>query len=138
MLITSADIDEVLAPVPDAAYTRAGHVARCCPGTRKDVIAEIIQQIDQHSDHPICWLNGPAGYGKSAIAQAIAERYAAQGRLAASFFFLRGAGDRSTFARLIPTLSHQLSIAAADTKPVIQVVIDRELHNHISTSFNNW
>src|SRR6202167_3410450 len=111
MLITSADIDEVLAPVPDAAYTRAGHVARCCPGTRKDVIAEIIQQIDQHSDHPICWLNGPAGYGKSAIAQAIAERYAAQKRLTASFFFFRGAGECSIISRLIPTISHELSIS---------------------------
>jgi hypothetical protein len=128
VLITSSDIDEILAPVPDAAHSRSGPKARCHPGTRENVIMEIIQQIDEHGDKPICWLNGPAGYGKSAIAQAVAERYYAQKRLAASFFFLRGAGDRSTIARVIPTISHQLSIAVPHTKPLIQHVIDHELH----------
>ena len=87
-----------------------------------------MRRIDEHSDQPICWLNGPAGYGKSAIAQAIAERYAAQGRLGASFFFLRGAGDRSTISRVIPTISHQLSITVPATKSLIQRIIENEPH----------
>ena len=130
LIIPSSDfasIHEILAPVADASYSRSGHVAKCHPGTREGVITKIMRQIDEHGDKPICWLHGPAGYGKSAIAQAIAERYAAQGRLAASFFFLRGAGDRSAIARLIPTISYQLSIAVPAMKPLIQCVIETEL-----------
>src|ERR1700734_973783 len=126
VLITSSDINEILAPVPDAAYSRRGPVARCHPGTRENVISEIIRQVEEYGNHPICWLNGPAGSSKSAIAQAIAEPYAAQSRLAASFFFLRGAGNRSIIGRLIPTISHQLSIAIPATKPFIQNVIECE------------
>jgi hypothetical protein len=44
-------------------------------------------------------------------------------RLAASFFFLRGAGDRSRIACLIPTLAYQLSISIPTTKPFIQLVL---------------
>jgi hypothetical protein len=124
--MASSDMNEILAPVPNAAYSRGGHVARCHPDTRENVIAEIIRQVDEPSNHPICWLNGPAGYGKSAIAQAIAEWYAAQHRLAASFFFLRGEGNRSIIAHLIPTISHQLSIAVPATKPLIESVIKSE------------
>jgi cytidylate kinase len=113
--------------VVDAAYHRSGPVSRCYDGTREDVIAEIIQWVDE-DDHPICWLKGPAGSGKSAISQAIAEQCAAKGRLAGSFFFFRGAGDRSTIARLIPTLSHQLSTSVPGTKPLIQSVIESEPH----------
>ena len=56
----------------------------------------------------MCWLSGPAGYGKSAISHAIAEHYDREGRLVGNFFFFRGAGDRSTLAGLVPTLSYQL------------------------------
>src|ERR1700729_1880185 len=122
----SSDIIEILKPVTDAAYNRSGPVARCHKGTREKVIAEIMRLIDEHGDQPICWLNGPAGYGKSAIAQAIADQYARRRRLAASFFFLRGAGDRSVIAHLIPTISHQLSIAVPDTKQWIELVIKHE------------
>jgi hypothetical protein len=59
-------------------------------------------------------------YGKSAISQAVAEMYAAQGRLAASFFFLQGAGNRSVITGLIPTIASQLSVSFAATKPFIQ------------------
>ena len=86
----------MLRPVSNATHTRAGHVARCDPGTRLKVIAQIRQWLDDHDNDKravICWLNGPAGYGKSALAQTIAESYAAEGCLLGSFFFLRGAGE---------------------------------------------
>jgi hypothetical protein len=77
-------------------------------------------------DSPICWLKGPAGSGKSAISQSIAERYAATYSLAASFFFFRGAGDRSKITRFIPTLAYQLSLSIPATKPWIQRVLRDE------------
>jgi len=100
-------------------------VSRCHRGTREDVIAQIKQWVEE-GDHPICWLNGPAGSGKSAISQTIAEWYAARNRLAGNFFFLRGAGDRSIITRLIPTLAHQLCISVPATKPLIRKVLNSE------------
>jgi len=123
--LVNPDLNDLLAPVTDATYSRSGPVARCHPGTREDVIAEIKQWVKK-GDHPICWLNGPAGSGKSAISQTIAEWYAAKNRLAGNFFFLRGAGDRSIIARLIPTLAHQLAISVPATKPSILQVLKGE------------
>ncbi|TEB09417.1 hypothetical protein FA13DRAFT_1107779 [Coprinellus micaceus] len=51
----------------------------------------------------ILWIYGYAGCGKSAISQAVAEQLAQDGRLAASFFFFRGSGDRS---RIRPICQH--------------------------------
>jgi hypothetical protein len=116
----------LLRPVSNATHTRAGHVARCDPGTRIEVIAQIEQWLNGSGKRAaICWLNGPAGYGKSALAQTIAERYAANGRLLGSFFFLRGAGERSHISRLVPTLAHQISLSVPAAKPSLE----RALHD---------
>ncbi|KIM71709.1 hypothetical protein PILCRDRAFT_750317 [Piloderma croceum F 1598] len=116
---------ELLAPV-DAAYNRNGPIAKCLQGTREQLIATIVRWIDGDRDRPICWLNGPAGSGKSAVSQTVAEFCDAHHRLAASFFFLRGAGDRSRIARLIPTLAYQLSISIPATKPFIQQMLRKD------------
>jgi len=119
----------LLRPLSDATHTRAGHVPRCDPGTRLAVIAQIRQWLDGHANDKravVCWLNGPAGYGKSALAQTIAECYAAERRLLGSFFFLRGAGERSRISRLIPTLAHQISLTVPGAKPLIERAIEDE------------
>lgn len=118
---------DVLAPAIGASHTRSGPVARCLEGTRQKVIAEIIRQFEEHN-HPICWLKGPAGYGKSAISQSVAERYDAQKRLATSFFFLRGAGDRdrSVIGRLITTIANQLTVSVPSTKQYILNAVENE------------
>ena len=108
-----------LRPVSNATHTRSGPVAKCNPGTRLEVIKKIRKWLGTRDKQSVCWLNGPAGYGKSALSQTIAERYADQGRLLGSFFFLRGAEDRSHIARLIPTLAHQISISFPATKLLI-------------------
>ena len=119
----------MLKPVSNATHTRAGHVARCDPGTRLEVIAQVREWFDGSDNDRravVCWINGPAGYGKSALAQTIAECYAAEGRLLGSFFFLRGAGERSRISRLIPTLAHQISRTVPGTKPSIESAIEDE------------
>ena len=122
VLAATPDLYQLLAPVDDASHTRSGQVVACLQGTREDVIGAIRQCI-KGSDRPICWLRGGAGFGKSAIAQTVARHYAAKGRLLGSFFFLRGAGDRSIIARLIPTLAYQLTFSIPATKPLIQNVL---------------
>lgn len=115
----------LLAPV-DAGYNRGDQVATCLIGTRKELIAKIERWIDHDKDHPICWLNGPAGSGKSAVAQTIAEHCNDNRRLAASFFFFRGSGYRSKFERFIPTLAYQLSLSVPATEPFIRRVLQSE------------
>ena len=117
----------MLRPVSNATHTRAGHVARCEPGTRLEVITEIKEWLnDSDNRAPVCWLNGPAGYGKSAVAQTIAEHYAAKGRLLGSFFFLRGAGERSHISCLIPTLAYQISLSIPAAKPLLERALRHE------------
>jgi NACHT domain len=110
----------------DAGYRRSsGPVARCLHGTRERLIGDVVQWVDSGSDRPICWLNGPAGSGKSAVSHSIAELCNIRNRLAASFFFFRG-GDRSRIARFIPTLAYQLSVSVPATKPFMQRVLQRD------------
>jgi hypothetical protein len=119
------DLNQLLLPVEDAAFSRSGPVPKCHDGTRKELIANI-QQWAQGTGSPVCWLNGPAGSGKSAVSQTIAEWCVHKNRLAASFFFLRGGGDRSSIAHFIPTLAYQLSMSFPATKPHIQLAIQSE------------
>ena len=58
---------------------------------------------------PVYWLNGLAGTGKSTIAQTIAERIFADGRLGASFFCSRDFEDRRSLRYIFPTLAFQLA-----------------------------
>jgi hypothetical protein len=57
------------------------------------------------------------------VSHSIAELCDIHNRLAGSFFFFRGAGDRSRIARFIPTLAYQLSVFVPATKPFMQSVL---------------
>lgn len=65
------------------------------------------------------WLYGPAGSGKSAIAQTIAELCQEAGILAASFFFSRSVPMRNEKTYLIPTLVYQLIFSIPETAEYI-------------------
>jgi hypothetical protein len=62
----------------------------------------------------ILWLYGPAGAGKSAIAQTLAETFSERNMLAASFFFSRGNGDLSVLQHFFITIAHQLAEAVPE------------------------
>jgi hypothetical protein len=115
----ASDLYNLLAPV-GAACNRSGPVDKCLDGTRKELIMKIKQWIDGDPDHPICWLYGPAGSGKSAVAQTVGEYCDSNNQLAASFFFLREVQNRSTSAHLVLTLAYDLSISVPATRPLIQ------------------
>ena len=115
---------ERLNPVQDAAFNEDGaRASKCMPGTRVDVI-EIIKKWAKEErgapKKPICWVNAAAGFGKSAIAQTIAEWCAKEGILGSSYFFLRGSGDRSKISSLVPTLAYHLSRSLPSTKSFIE------------------
>ncbi|KDR71962.1 hypothetical protein GALMADRAFT_74368 [Galerina marginata CBS 339.88] len=94
---------------------------KCHPQTRVAVIQAIIDWIeDGQKTSFIMWLNGPAGAGKSAIAQEIAELFHKSGRLAASFFWSRYADGRNNEERLIASLAYQLLIAIPSMRAYVE------------------
>lgn len=69
------------------------------------------------------WLNGPAGAGKSAIAQTIAEICGENGELAASFFFSRTTPGRNTDKHLFATIAFQLALSIPDIKEAVNLAV---------------
>ncbi|RXW15567.1 hypothetical protein EST38_g10287 [Candolleomyces aberdarensis] len=71
----------------------------------------------------IYWLHGFAGSGKSAISLKIANVFEGSGRLLASYFFFRNAGDRSTLNGFAATLSSQLASVLPATMPLLEAAL---------------
>ena len=94
--------------------------SKCFEGTRVEVVEEIDDWADSPSDRHLCLLDGPAGFGKSAIARTVAHRWNDSKRLLGTFFFFRNSGDQSKGVRLVPTLSYQLTLSMPETKQSIE------------------
>jgi hypothetical protein len=103
------------AGTPEAVLDAAARFPppQCYPGTRTAVQDKLFAWLlDLLRRRSIVWLFGPAGVGKSAIAQTFAERAKDQGLLGAVFFFscTQDSDKRSDARRVIPTLACQLAI----------------------------
>jgi Cdc6-like AAA superfamily ATPase len=83
---------------------------------------EDISSSSDNNSSPILWLHGPAGAGKSAIAQTLCQKLEEEGRLGASFFFKREHPSRGHAKRLFATIAYQLALVVPD------------LNRHISQS----
>lgn len=82
----------------------------CHPGTRGEIQRELATWFDDAQRRwNMIWLTGPAGTGKSAVAQTFAESCAVKGRLGAAFFFSRP-NERDKPSTVIPTLAYQLAV----------------------------
>lgn len=114
---------------------------KCHPDTRKVVIKTItttwLEADNNNRDlcgggsaecchkKPILWLHAPAGAGKSAIAQSVADECcsAEPATLAAGFFFSRNAEERNTEKCLVATLAYQIARSIPAAKPFIENVV---------------
>ncbi|KAF9069784.1 hypothetical protein BDP27DRAFT_674400 [Rhodocollybia butyracea] len=107
----------------------------CHPGTREAILCDLEGWAVSNAPdvHAIQWLYGPAGAGKSAIAQTFAEACAKKGNLAGSFFFWRSDSSRDNPQRLFTTLAFQMALAIPGLRPIINAaVINNSL---VPTSF---
>ncbi|KAF9783107.1 hypothetical protein BJ322DRAFT_136413 [Thelephora terrestris] len=95
----------------------------CLKGTREAVLDEIESWSKDYSLSPVYWLNGLAGTGKSTIAQTIAERLFADGRLGASFFCSRDFEDRRDLRYIFPTLAIQLAHSHPEFRSILVALI---------------
>lgn len=71
------------------------------------------------------WMRGPAGVGKSAIAQTCAEKIQAAGRLGATFFFHRPNGWNDP-RKFIPTIAYQLTTKDSAYRDLVDTIILRD------------
>ncbi|GLB38197.1 hypothetical protein LshimejAT787_0500620 [Lyophyllum shimeji] len=147
------------AGTPHAAFNSAArHPPPCChPDTRKDLLGTIAawhaavrdgttwDQITP-KDRPglpeqrparILWLYGPAGAGKSAIAQTVAEICHEQKSLAASFFFTHGQHQHVAAHQFFPTIAHDISAHGLGLQDV-GVRIGRAVENDFQVFKKNF
>ncbi|KAF9071966.1 hypothetical protein BDP27DRAFT_1418543 [Rhodocollybia butyracea] len=118
----------------------------CHPGTREYILRELKNWVKQETpqvfpnDSSIRWLYGPAGAGKSAIAQTVAEACAKNGTLAGSFFFWRSDPSRNNPQRLFTTLALQIAGAIPGLRAIINSVVIKNppvLTSSIEVQFND-
>ncbi|KAJ7088709.1 hypothetical protein C8R44DRAFT_649363 [Mycena epipterygia] len=81
---------------------------------------------DEDPDSSILWLHGPAGSGKSAIAQSFCQTLEAEGRLAGSFFFKRGHPSRGNAKKLFPTIAYQVALLLPELNRFISQTMERD------------
>ena len=130
---SESDLAESLAPVDKM----------CFPGTRVAILREIEDWINSDASDAsrVLLLTGAAGTGKSAIAHTIAYRFAALGRLGASFGFNRNQKER-TPEKLIPTLAQDLADFDVNIYRGLCTVIERNkalrTSTRIETQFANF
>lgn len=101
------------ASIPEAAYDSSARDSppRCFPGTRRQYIQDITHWALASSHDtplPVFWMRGPAGVGRSAVAQTCAEIVKEAGKLGATFFF-SALNRRDDPKRFFTTLAYQIS-----------------------------
>ncbi|PPQ74805.1 hypothetical protein CVT26_004872 [Gymnopilus dilepis] len=118
-------VSHVHSTVPEALTQAAAHSAfhnsgarsdppRCHPNTRVAIQKKIMKWIrgldPETKRFSVMWLYGPAGSGKSAIAQTIAEMLDELRILLASFFFARSDPSRNCSRFLVATIAYQIAL----------------------------
>ncbi|KAJ7726423.1 hypothetical protein B0H14DRAFT_3519097 [Mycena olivaceomarginata] len=100
---------------------------QCHPDTRIAVQNTIHAWADEGGQaSSVMWLYGPAGAGKSAIAQTMAEKWAAEDALAAAFFFARWRAGGSSGKSLFPTIAYQLALQIPKLRTVIGMAVEAD------------
>lgn len=96
---------------------------QCNPGTRVQLRGRIVTWFqDSERAKALLWLNGPAGVGKSAIIQTVAESLAESNTLGATLFFSR-LNDRQDPQQVFITIAFQL----ATRIPAFQIYITERI-----------
>ncbi|KAF9254449.1 hypothetical protein L218DRAFT_847805, partial [Marasmius fiardii PR-910] len=108
------------------------------PGTREEILTRLCSWCeDASTGSRVFWVHGAAGVGKSAIAQALSEKYIQSGQLAAAFFFSRNDPTRDHLDPLIPTIAYQLATSPS-LGPHITPFINHILSSKSGMLNKNW
>ena len=136
-LSTSAEVLDisqklVLSKLPiatDAAFDSHAeeHNAQCHRNTRTELLHQIREWVDDPRGQCIFWLKGMAGTGKSTISRTVAQSFANDGKLGASFFFKRGEGERGHAGLFFTTIASQLISKEPRMAPFVREAINTDL-----------
>src|SRR5882757_9898426 len=138
-----AGIDLLLEASAPGAFHDSGErfdPPKCHPRTRIHILSKIMDWIVGAVgwDGFIMWLYGPAGAGKSAIAQTIAELCHARHILLASFFFSRTDPKRNNEKSLIASIAFQIALNLPEAKDAIETAVKGDhaiFHRSVETQF---
>ncbi|KDR67310.1 hypothetical protein GALMADRAFT_161715 [Galerina marginata CBS 339.88] len=101
---------------------------KCYQNTRVAVLKKVMDWIIGNFgwEEYIMWLYGPAGAGKSAIAQTIAEMCHQDRILLASFFFSRSDPKRNSVKTLAASLAYQVAVNLPQAKSLIEAIVEND------------
>ncbi|KAF7377533.1 NACHT domain-containing protein [Mycena sanguinolenta] len=98
---------------------------KCHAETRTQILEDLwLWSSEVNASNMTLWLQGPAGAGKSAIAQSFCQKLEAHYYLGASFFFKRGHPSRGIGNKLFPTLAYQLALCQPELKQAISGIVE--------------
>ncbi|KAJ7844483.1 hypothetical protein B0H13DRAFT_2676169 [Mycena leptocephala] len=119
-------IDILHRTVASAAIHHSGErfpQPKCHPETRMKMLQDLRDWAQDTARPNILWLHGPAGAGKSAIMQTLADELADAGKLGGSFFFKRDHTTRGNANALFTTIAYQLALNISWLRtPISQIV----------------
>ncbi|KZP30581.1 hypothetical protein FIBSPDRAFT_777346, partial [Athelia psychrophila] len=99
----------------------------CLPGTRQDLLKDIIDRLlTPSADQNVVWLHGAAGLGKSTLATTVAEYFRGLQRRGAFLFFDRNVPIESHPDRVIRTLAYQFAEHDHAFRSSVSAAIDRD------------
>ncbi|CAE6410693.1 unnamed protein product, partial [Rhizoctonia solani] len=102
----------------------------CTPGTRTDVLANLLAWAGGNNADAVYWLNGMAGTGKTTIAYSICKELASTGQLAASFFCSRLRQECRDVNLIIPSIAYQLARFSPQFQSALSAVIEKDRGAH--------
>ncbi|CAE6503943.1 unnamed protein product [Rhizoctonia solani] len=107
----------------------------CTPGTRVDVIANLLAWANGSSMDAVYWLNGMAGTGKTTIAYSVCKELSDKRTLAASFFCSRLREECRDVNRIIPSIAYQLARFSPAFQSALSTVMeeDQDAHHRVLT-----
>ncbi|KAF5377896.1 hypothetical protein D9615_006826 [Tricholomella constricta] len=137
------EVDAAITALRDASIRGATHDSadrpsppRCQPGTRKAILKRIDKWVNameirmfstgRRVGGQVMWLHGPAGAGKSAIAQTVSEKYASSNQLAGSFFFSRRTAGHDNAKPFFPTIALQLATSISRMRRLIASAVKKD------------
>jgi hypothetical protein len=112
---------------------------RCHPGTRLMIVQRCLDFIVQnHDKEKLRWVVGPAGVGKSAVMQIVAEKAPDDVIFASIFLSVNGRGDGT---KVIMTIAYQLAVKCESYHQFVRNEITRDpslLRKSLSVHFKRF
>ncbi|KAL4862580.1 hypothetical protein BDV12DRAFT_41942 [Aspergillus spectabilis] len=102
------------------------HEDFCFPGTRTELLSQILEWAKSPNEKCVFWLNGMAGTGKSTIARTVAQLFKDKGQLGATFFCKRGEANRGNARYLVSTITRQLVTRYRQLVPVVLAALEND------------